>query len=59
MGIDPWGTASITIPPSARIRARESEIVAEPAAEPDKPPKLHGPKVRAAGRIVLLRRPAS
>jgi len=56
MGVDPWGHRFDNHTAIAKIRSRESEIVAEPAAEPDKPPKLHGPKVRAAGRIVLLRR---
>ncbi len=56
MGIDPWGHRFDNHTAIGKIRAREDEIVAEPAAEPGKPPKLHGPKVRAAGRIVLLRR---
>ena len=56
MGIDPWGHRFDNHTAIGKIRIRESEIVAEPAAEPGKPPKLHGPKVRAAGRIVLLRR---
>ena len=56
MGIDPWGHRFDNHTAIGKIRARENEIVAEPAAEPGKPPKLHGPKVRAAGRIVLLRR---
>jgi lysyl-tRNA synthetase, class II len=56
MGIDPWGHRFDNHTAIGLIRARENEITAEPAAEPDKPPKLHGPTVRAAGRIVLLRR---
>jgi lysyl-tRNA synthetase, class II len=56
MGIDPWGQRFDNHTAIGKIRARENEIVAEPAAEPGKPPKLHGPTVRAAGRIVLLRR---
>ena len=56
MGIDPWGHRFDNHSAIGKIRDRASEIVAGPAAEPDKPPKLHGPKVRAAGRIVLLRR---
>ncbi len=56
MGVDPWGQRFDNHTAIAQIRARASEIVPEPAAEPGKPPKQHGPKVRAAGRIVLLRR---
>ena len=72
MGIDPWGHRFDNHSAIGKIRARENEIVAEPVDEPGKPsaarlesaeklkppaaPKLHGPKVRAAGRIVLLRR---
>ena len=39
------------------IRGREGEITVGPAdaAKPDHPPETHGPKVRAAGRIVLRR----
>lgn len=33
----------------------EGQIVVEPAADPTHPPEQHGPKVRAAGRIVLRR----
>ncbi len=56
MGIDPWGHRFDNHSAIGKIRERENEIVVEPAAEPGKPPRLHGPKVRAAGRIVLLRR---
>ncbi len=56
MGIDPWGHRFDNHLAIGAIRSRENEIVAAPATEPDKPPKLQGPKVRAAGRIVLLRR---
>jgi lysyl-tRNA synthetase, class II len=56
MGIDPWGHRFDNHAAIGQIRGRENEITSEPAAEPDKPPKLHGPTVRAAGRIVLLRR---
>ena len=55
LGIDPWGQRFDNHSPIAAIRAREGEIVAEPPAEPGKPPTLHGPTVRAAGRIVLQR----
>jgi lysyl-tRNA synthetase, class II len=55
MGIDPWGCRFDGHEPIGEIRAREAEITVEPVAEPDHPPKSHGPKVRAAGRIVLRR----
>jgi lysyl-tRNA synthetase class 2 len=57
MGIDPWGSRFDGHLPVAGIRAREGEIVAEPAddSQPDHPPEQHGPKIRAAGRIVLRR----
>jgi len=44
--------------PIGEIRAREGEIEVEPAGdcETGKPPEQHGPKVRAAGRIVLQRK---
>ncbi len=42
--------------PIAEIRAREGEIIVEPAAEGAREPVQHGPKVRAAGRIVLQRK---
>ncbi len=70
MGIDPWGARFDGHQPIGQIRAREGEIVAEVATEASKgdspifagtkigtvpPPEQHGPKVRAAGRIVLRR----
>ena len=56
LGIDPWGQRFDDHLPISQIRGREQEIVVEPAAEAGKPPIQHGPKVRAAGRIVLQRR---
>ncbi len=58
LGIDPWGGRFDDHLPIGQIRARENEIVVEPAGECEvgKPPELRGPKVRAAGRIVLQRR---
>jgi lysyl-tRNA synthetase class 2 len=58
MGLDPWGQRLDNIQPIGEVRARQNEIVAEPAgeAEAGKPPRQHGPQVRAAGRIVLQRR---
>ncbi len=57
LGIDPWGSRFDGHQPIGEIRAREGEIVVVPAgeAQPDKPPEHRGPKVRAAGRIVLRR----
>jgi lysyl-tRNA synthetase class 2 len=55
LGIDPWGGRFEGHAPVADIRARAGEITETPAASPDQSPELHGPKVRAAGRIVLAR----
>ncbi|MGA2067694.1 MAG: lysine--tRNA ligase [Thermoguttaceae bacterium] len=58
MGLDPWGRRFDNVQPIGRIRARQDEIVVQPAGECEvgKPPQQHGPQVRAAGRIVLQRR---
>ncbi|MGO8688202.1 MAG: lysine--tRNA ligase [Thermoguttaceae bacterium] len=58
LGIDPWGQRFDGHLPIGHIRAREGEIVVVPAAEgePGKSIQQHGPRVRAAGRIVLQRR---
>ena len=57
LGIDPWGSRFDDHQPIGEIRAREGEIVVEPVGdcETGKPPEQRGPKVRAAGRIVLRR----
>ncbi|MBN1395203.1 MAG: lysine--tRNA ligase [Pirellulales bacterium] len=57
LGIDPWGSRFDDHQPIGDIRAKEEEIRVEPAGdcETGKPPEQHGPKVRAAGRIVLRR----
>lgn len=55
LGIDPWG-GRFDNQSIGQIRARDGEIVAEPSSEAGRPPELHGPKVRAAGRIVLQRK---
>ncbi len=57
MGVDPWGSRFDDHQSVANIRARENEIVAEPTGDcqADQPPEQRGPKVRAAGRIVLRR----
>jgi lysyl-tRNA synthetase class 2 len=57
LGIDPWGSRFDGHQPIGEIRAREGEIVVEPVGDcqTGHPPEQHGPKVRAAGRIVLRR----
>ncbi len=55
MGYDPWGQRFNAHVPIHEIRSRESEIVTEPLAPDQREPVQHGPKVRAAGRIVLQR----
>ncbi len=49
LGLDPWGQRFDDHQRIGDIRSRESEIT---GASPEE----HGPRVRAAGRIVLLRR---
>jgi len=58
LGLDPWGGRFDGHMPIGEVRARETEIVVEPAGDcqTGKPPEEHGPKVRAAGRIILQRR---
>ena len=57
LGIDPWGARFDDHLSVGQIRARENEIVSEPASADAgaPPPETHGPKVRAAGRVVLRR----
>ncbi|MEX2560572.1 MAG: lysine--tRNA ligase [Pirellulales bacterium] len=61
LGIDPWGQRFDGTQPIGEIRARESEIVVDeaPAAaegQRQRGPQQHGPRVRAAGRVVLMRK---
>jgi len=58
LGIDPWGGRFDDHQSIGSIRAREGEIVVEPPAEGEdaRRSESHGPKVRAAGRIVLQRK---
>ena len=56
MGIDPWGGRFDDHAPIAQIRGRQNEIVVEPLAEGQRSPNQHGPEVRAAGRILLMRK---
>jgi len=58
LGIDPWGSRFDDQMPIAGIRQRDGEITVEPLAPGSdaREPTQHGPKVRAAGRIVLQRK---
>ncbi|HEY2251215.1 MAG TPA: OB-fold nucleic acid binding domain-containing protein, partial [Planctomycetaceae bacterium] len=65
LGYDPWGQRFDDHQAIGAIRAREGEITVEPApptppgVEPpgrEPEPVQHGPRVRAAGRIVLERK---
>ncbi len=58
MGIDPWGGRFDNHSAIGDLRARENEIVVEPTGDGQtgKPPPARGPKVRAAGRVVLQRK---
>jgi lysyl-tRNA synthetase class 2 len=68
LGIDPWGSRFDGHQPIGDIRGRDGEITTAKGdsrifadaktgtvPKPDHPPEQHGPKVRAAGRIVLRR----
>ncbi len=55
LGHDPWGGRFDNNQPIGEIRDRIAEIIVTPAAEEGQHPEEHGPKVRAAGRIVLRR----
>jgi lysyl-tRNA synthetase class 2 len=56
LGVDPWGQRFDDHQKIGDIRQREGEITSTPAAEGERGPEQHGPQVRAAGRIMLLRR---
>jgi len=56
IGVDPWGGRFDDHRPIGEIRQREGEIVEIPPAEEGGRPQQQGPKVRAAGRIVLQRK---
>jgi len=58
MGIDPWGHRFDGHQSIADIRSREGEIeTVQPGdCAVGHPPELRGPRVRAAGRVMLLRR---
>jgi lysyl-tRNA synthetase, class II len=58
LGFDPWGSRFDDVMAIGDIRAREGEITVEPIppGSEQRDPTQHGPKVRAAGRIVLQRK---
>ncbi len=58
LGVDPWGSRFDDHQAIEAIRAREDEIVTEPEdpASERRSPEQSGPKVRAAGRVVLQRK---
>jgi lysyl-tRNA synthetase class 2 len=58
LGLDPWGGRFDAHVPIAEIRARDGEIVVEPIppGSDQREPTQQGPRVRAAGRIVLQRK---
>src|SRR5882724_3739223 len=58
LGLDPWGARFDGAIPIHQIRAREAEITVTPIppGSDQREPVQHGPKVRAAGRIVLQRK---
>lgn len=53
LGIDPWGGRFDGVEPIGRIRAREGEITESAPTREGGRPETHGPRVRAAGRIML------
>jgi lysyl-tRNA synthetase class 2 len=56
LGLDPFGGRFDDHQPIGDIRAREAEVVREAIGEGGAPGEEHGPRVRAAGRIMLQRR---
>jgi len=58
LGLDPWGSRFDDLLMVGDVRALEERISVEPIppGSDQREPKQHGPKVRAAGRIVLQRK---
>ncbi len=58
LGIDPWGKRFDGHEAIGRVRGREGEIICEAPGDcaTGQPPVERGPRVRAAGRIVLMRK---
>jgi lysyl-tRNA synthetase class 2 len=55
LGVDPWGGRFDDHQAISAIRARESEITIGTPTEGKTEGEQHGPRVRAAGRLVLIR----
>lgn len=55
LGIDPWGSRFDDYQAIGEIRRRESEITTTQTEAEGQHAEQHGPRVRAAGRIVLMR----
>jgi lysyl-tRNA synthetase class 2 len=55
LGIDPWGSRFDGYQAIGEIRHRETEIVVTQPASEGQHAEQHGPRVRAAGRMVLMR----
>src|SRR3984893_3764280 len=55
LGVDPWGGRFDGHQSIGEFRSRESKITSSPPAAEGQHAEQHGPRVRAAGRIVLLR----
>ncbi len=55
LGVDPWGGRFDDYQAIGDIRRREGEIVASPPTEGERHGEQKGPRVRACGRLVLMR----
>src|SRR5690348_10957361 len=55
LGLDPWGGRLDDIQPLGEIRQLEAEITTDEPAPGQQHGEQRGPRVRAAGRIVLMR----
>ena len=55
LGVDPWGSRFEGHQAISEIRGREAEITTVPSSVEGQHAEQHGPRVRAAGRIVLMR----
>src|SRR5262249_51664338 len=55
LGLDPWGSRLDGCQAIGEIRLKETEITTDPPAPGQNHGDQHGPRVRAAGRIMLMR----
>ena len=55
LGVDPWGSRFDGHQAIGEIRRQETEIATVPSTVEGQHAEQHGPRVRAAGRIVLMR----